>query len=92
MRQQITLVELAQVLADALQLRQDRAALRFGGMRREHQFDAQLIEQRRHLLARHAVLLQLPDRVGDRFTDRVGVDDRAGAGAAPAPGSSLRRH
>ncbi len=54
-----------QDLGEALQLRQQRAALRFGRMRGEDQLDLQAVDERLHLCVGRAGLLQLRDGGGD---------------------------
>ena len=62
-------MELRQGGADPLELRQHAAALRLGRMRREHELDAEVPQQRGHLAAGDAAL---PER-GHRLADGLGI-------------------
>ena len=85
--QQIGVVQAAQHLADALELREHGAALGLGRMRGEHQLDPEGAEECRHPLGRDAPALDLPDRGADRLADRRGV----GASLALAQGADALR-
>ncbi len=79
-REQIWTLELAEGVADPLQRREHGAALRFRGMRGEHELDVQLGEEGGHLPAADPPLPEEPDRLADRIADGGGIE-RALAGA-----------
>ncbi len=74
-REQIGIVKPPERLGDPLKLREDRSALGLGRMSRQHQFDAQRLQQLRHLAGRETACLESGHRVPDRFSDRGWVLD-----------------
>ena len=71
LRHEIVPVELRQGRGDPLELREHAAALRLGRVRREHELDAEVPQQRGHLVAGDAAPPERGDRLADGLADRL---------------------
>ena len=64
-------VEIVQNIEDAAQLGQHGASLRLGGMRGEHRYDGQIVQEHLHFRSRQPFRSQATDRGGDRLIHRL---------------------